>query len=93
MKTNVNHVTSISSPKILLVHKAANIPKIKPSAGPTKEFLTKLTITYAAVTGSPLPEAAFENLLKKIKKTIAIPSFNKASLNYKNKIITLQLSD
>jgi len=45
VNTNVNHVTSISSPKILFVHNAANSPNTNPKAGPTNEFLTKLRTT------------------------------------------------
>lgn len=74
MNKNVNQVTSTSSPTTLLVQRDAKKANNTPTTGPTIEFWIKLPTTPINPELYP-----FDRLLKRRKKTIAVPSLNKAS--------------
>ncbi len=59
---------------IFFIHQQSISPKIIPRRGPPIETLTKFVITSSADVDSPLTR-----LIKSMKKTMAVPSFNKDS--------------
>jgi hypothetical protein len=75
VKTNVNHVTKTSSPTTLLVHSETKNAITIPTIGPKILFYINEPTTLITEVDSPLAKLA-----KNIKKTIANPSLNNASL-------------